>query len=296
MINKYIDSRHLTKKSRSEWAIVSSYYSSMHLLRLVLLLAVGDFPTMHSHLANFLKRDQSTNANWLKSIIRRTGQLVSYEITRSDIIAWLTGTVDPEKNWDEWLAEKGMILSKFKTCRNKLNYEALIASHRAAPPFVFHGKVTSILSRLHDIAHSISIQNLREAIDVIQKFLEANDVDGRWSSYLAWNHENHDPMIIQSYDGPQEMPRYEGIEFLRLISQHQLDPQSCDSIFIDALITKFELLHSVEDPMLSQDVFRNISLDLFSEKGRAMQNLEHAVQELGRSVGLIPKNGEIQRN
>ena len=271
----------------SEWRVVISYYTLMHSMRLPLLLAVGDFPRSHSALPSFLKgKRKEVKADWLSRFLDSAmDKLDSKHVKRDDVISWLEQIVDNRTDWSEWLHGRGKVLSAFKECRNRLNYEGLIAGHRAAPPSVSHSRVSPVMSSLQEIAARVMVKAIEDSTEIFRSFVDQFDRKGCWNSYLNWNGQNHSRETIYESGQQRQEVKIEGVQFLERILniKNQTDIEHRD--FLKLMLDVLRGPPAVEDVRLSEEVARNTSLGLFGEKSKAMNRFSSDVYDLSRFVG-----------
>ncbi|MEA5516143.1 hypothetical protein [Nodularia sp. UHCC 0506] len=128
----------LKNNDKLNWSTTASYYSILHSARLIIFLAVGDYPQQNGHedIRNLFRgqnRSGNTNlfsGNWLKKLARNAGFQSSPEdkFTLAQLCSYYKDCLQ-FPNSDRLFPTIGKILKDAKTLRNNSNYDALLMAH-----------------------------------------------------------------------------------------------------------------------------------------------------------------------
>lgn len=277
-LQSILDSKKLSTDYFSEWSITTFYYALMHSCRLPLFLTTGDFPRSHSRLPEFMiGTREETRFDWMaKSLGER--DYSNKIIARNDIIARLE-SLDDSTDWNSFLCRKGKVLHKMKEARESVNYEGLVTAHRGLPPLLTHKKVSKALLELLEICNALTWEIVQDSIEVFKNHINAFDENDRWKSFLHWNPQKHDKIEYNENGALSEDFHYEGIAFLRNALKAPRGHKKTKRLLQKA-IRLLEYPHIHDEGIKSNQVFGNISIDMFHEKTAQMDDLRRIINEL----------------
>ncbi len=164
------------------WSATCSYYSLVHVGRLVSFLALGDYPTSHAELRKLMSgsADRSSRRphsdfpfDWLRDFIQpvRSATIIPPPTLldlRSCILEYLNEIAVP--NGGSRLEDFGRIFRAAAPLRNDSNYEALLIAHEYR-----HVDVSPAFRSLAEHFQRAADDAVLFAVDVFKNFVE-NDV------------------------------------------------------------------------------------------------------------------------
>lgn len=125
----------LKNHSKLNWSTTASYYSIFHSARLIIFLAVGDYPQKNGHqdikdVFTGIDNANLFSGNWLKKSARNAGFQSSREdeFTLAQLCSYYKDCLQ-FPNSDRLFPTIGKILKNAKTLRNNSNYDTLLMAH-----------------------------------------------------------------------------------------------------------------------------------------------------------------------
>lgn len=159
-IINFLTGHRLSDPFPSAWGNVSYYYSMVYCVRVLLFLAVGDFPTSHTGLANALCVQNQTSLrgskikyhykyDWLTQFLSQDDRnkygINSTTLISNQLVTERLSSLTSEEFDLSLLKKIGRKLDSARLTRNIENYDSLIAFHH-----VDHDRVTEIVNNLRE--------------------------------------------------------------------------------------------------------------------------------------------------
>lgn len=262
------------------WSATCSYYSLVHAGRLLTFLPLGDYPTSHSKLRSLLSPTGSAGGgrpaqrhgypfDWLLDFTRMAdagrqvrqvqAQVPELGELRLLIIQYLeeVGVTDAATRLDGF----GNLFQTAGQLRNDSNYEALLIAHEYQ-----HNKLTYAFDKLAEHMANAADSTLLLAIDAFNGFLRSDpDLQENRNVYYNFLYDYLHQRILNAI--LRKLPRTGSFErkLGELVAR------------IDAQQTNLDY-HELE---------RLVSLDIFDDKARLMEDFISKIKSLGAAAGRI---------
>lgn len=262
------------RKERSgenlNWSATCSYYSLVHVGRLVSFLALGDYPTSHAELrklmsgsANRSRRPPSSDFpfDWLRDFIRPVQSVITVPPPRlldlrCCILEYLHEIA--VQNGDRRLEDFGRVFRAAAPLRNDSNYEALLIAHEH-----HHDKVSSAFSSLAEHMQRAADAAVLFAVHVFKNFVENDsELESDRQGYCSFLQHYIDvrlvPGISRKLGGRSDLET----RLQELASLLRVPANGCD----------FSELEEAA------------SINVFSGKVQLMDRFAQRIEDLGRAV------------
>ncbi len=272
-IISYYTGKKLSKNVPSNWSNITFYYSMVFSTRLLLFLAVGDFPTPHRELCKqntdrtplikcdwfniFLQGKPKKRRNESRQEFRDRSRYIYQSFAISDLTDSLREfNPDSIQDCDEIINEMRHILYIAKFTRNNENYDSLIIYHHFD-----HLDLSIPIKNLSGTLESMSKRFIIIALSFFRKFIKKTKEED-YLAFLNWRDPTH----------------REGIHYLAdtLFESQLIDNRE----EINGFFTKDDFFRLMVDENLAKRVHENIIMTKFDSKTNLMKQFKENVRWL----------------
>lgn len=265
------------REQNLNWSTTCSYYSLVHVGRLLVFLALGDFPTSHAKLRTLLlpgsielvrSRRQADGYpfDWLREFARaripdaaaatRTTPVGELADVRRSVIRYLEQIGVGAAN--ERVSRFGSVFATAGPLRTDSNYEALLIAHEYR-----HMTMSSAFEELARHMGGAAESAMPLAAEVFSRFvMDDPDLSDERQSYQrfanAYLHERMEPAIRRKLSNTPEVEEL----VARMIQRIQIPDAAADFSHLE----------------------QAVSLHIFGNKARLMDGFQRKIEELGLSV------------
>lgn len=254
----------LKEQSKLNWSASCFYYSMVHCARLLVYIPLGNFPTGHKKIINFLNipgnpREIKQRFDWLNTFLsngERDNIYLSEEYSQAHFYNYYTVNYK-DINFETKLPITYNIINKAKLLREDSNYEALLIAHEK-----FHPKLEDLFLELSIVISNKSELVLNFAIDVFKKCV------GLENYGVATNELK---FFINSYINEKLEKRIKS----RILANNIINK-------IDELLNnlKFDNISVLYNNILDYEFENAFSMEQFSEKSKLFNKFEEKIKDL----------------
>jgi hypothetical protein len=281
-LNDYAVGRDLHLSKKLSWSASAYYYSMVHSARLALFLVFGDFPTGHGPLANcFANGCRGRTHFWFTEFAEGIADPIersdANDYKRQEVVLRCERLGLDRREADLMCEQWAKILQQAKRLREDSNYESLLIAHEHN-----HILVTRAFEELCGLLQASAERILTDAVQLFNAVITNSPRGTHWLAFL--NHASSPPdLSLRIHDR-------EGILYIEASLRNILEHTQS----INDALSLVQPLRSTDlaNPLLADEVYRHIVIDVFSEKTNKMRKFR---DEIAKLDGTFRRTSEDRR-